>query len=90
MAPTAAAYAPKQHIIPFYPCPCHHHTHHCRYEQELKMQDGDVSYLAPEYKQVLDRADKIQHEYKVRRGQGGYTGDTGAGGRGGLDAASSA
>lgn len=28
------------------------------------MQDGDVSYLAPEYKQVLDRADKIQQEYK--------------------------
>ncbi|KXZ55148.1 hypothetical protein GPECTOR_3g298 [Gonium pectorale] len=32
--------------------------------QELKMQDGDVSYLTEEYRTVLDRADKIRQEYK--------------------------
>ncbi|KAG2493069.1 hypothetical protein HYH03_008732 [Edaphochlamys debaryana] len=32
--------------------------------QELRMQDGDVSYLSPEYRSVLDRADKIRQEYK--------------------------
>ncbi|GIL85198.1 hypothetical protein Vretimale_10813 [Volvox reticuliferus] len=32
--------------------------------QELKMQDGDVSYLSDEYRSVLERADKIRQEYK--------------------------
>ncbi|PNH08710.1 Bardet-Biedl syndrome 7 protein [Tetrabaena socialis] len=32
--------------------------------QELRMQDGDVSYLTEEYRSVLDRADKIRQEYK--------------------------
>lgn len=32
--------------------------------QELKMQDGDVSYLSPEYRSVLDNADKIKQEFK--------------------------
>eukprot|EP00198_Chlamydomonas_reinhardtii_P000372 XP_001689707.1 bardet-biedl syndrome 7 protein [Chlamydomonas reinhardtii] len=31
---------------------------------ELKMQDGDISYLSQDYKSVLDRADKIRQEYK--------------------------
>ncbi|KAG2424531.1 hypothetical protein HXX76_014412 [Chlamydomonas incerta] len=31
---------------------------------ELKMQDGDISYLSEDYKSVLDRADKIRQEYK--------------------------
>ncbi|GLC59925.1 hypothetical protein PLESTB_001554700 [Pleodorina starrii] len=32
--------------------------------QELKMQDGDVSYLSEEYRGILERADKIRQEYK--------------------------
>lgn len=36
--------------------------------QELKMQDGDVSYLTPEYRSVLENQDKIQQDFKVRAG----------------------
>jgi len=28
------------------------------------MQDGDVSYLSPEYRKLLDQADKIKADYK--------------------------
>lgn len=31
---------------------------------ELKMQDRDISYLAPEYKEMLDQADLIKAQYK--------------------------
>ena len=28
------------------------------------MQDGDVSYLSPEYRKLLDQADRIKADYK--------------------------
>lgn len=32
--------------------------------QELKMQDGDVSYLAPEYQEILQRGEAIKAQYR--------------------------
>jgi hypothetical protein len=34
------------------------------------MQDGDVSYLSPEYRGVLERADAIRKEYKASSTRG--------------------
>ena len=32
--------------------------------EELKAQDGDVSYLAPEFKEMLDQSEAIRTQYK--------------------------
>ncbi|XP_028401349.1 Bardet-Biedl syndrome 7 protein homolog isoform X1 [Dendronephthya gigantea] len=32
--------------------------------KELEMHENDISFLAPEYKQILDESEKLQEEYK--------------------------
>lgn len=32
--------------------------------QELQVHENDVSFMSPEYKQILEDADKLQEEFK--------------------------
>lgn len=34
--------------------------------KEIKLQDGAMGFLAPEYKEIIDNSDKIQREFKNR------------------------
>ena len=32
--------------------------------KELQVHENDISFMTPEYKQILEDADKLQHEFK--------------------------
>ena len=34
------------------------------FQQELQVHEQDVNFMSPEYKQILDDADKLQTEFK--------------------------
>ena len=34
------------------------------YCQELQVHETDLSFLTPEYRQILDNSDKLQNEFK--------------------------